>query len=338
MAKFNWFKKREVAFKKILVLMYHRIANIDTDPWQLAVSPEHFEEHLSFLQKNVKVITMPELIEQLTKKSVPSDSVCLTFDDGYRDNFDIAKPLLEKYNCPATFFIPSQNLLQQKAFWWDDLGTIIFNTKQLPAHFSQIINGHQITAGLGGESLLTEPLAEKQNRWQWPEKPATKRCELYLRIWEKLKPLNHPELETELAKIKTWAGVEEVSMPGCLPMTIGQLQLLSAHPLFEVGLHTVSHPALSSHPYTVQRREILENKNTLEHYCNRSINTIAFPYGDHNDVTVQIVQELQLTAAFSTTASSVTNESERQSLGRFQVNNWKGKKFEKLLRQWTKTK
>jgi peptidoglycan/xylan/chitin deacetylase (PgdA/CDA1 family) len=103
-------------------------------------------------------------------------------------------------------------------------------------------------------------------------------------------------------------------------------------------MHTVSHPALSSHPYEIQLREILENKNTLEHYCNRPINTIAFPYGDHSNVTLDIVQNLALAAAFSTKESSVTNESQRINLGRFQVNDWEGKKFEKLLYRWISTK
>jgi peptidoglycan/xylan/chitin deacetylase (PgdA/CDA1 family) len=336
--KLNWYKKRDLATKKILVLMYHRIADIDRDPWQLAVTPEHFEQSLTLLQKKFNVITVSELVEQLNNKSITSDSVCLTFDDGYADNFHIAKPLLEKYSCPATFFIPSQNLIQHSPFWWDELEAIIFNEEHLPTRFSQIINGHQIACGLGHESSLTERLVKKQNRWKWPEKPLTKRCRLYLRIWEALKPLPYPELEIELAKIKTWASIKEASKSEPLPMTMEQLQVLSSHPLFEIGMHTVSHPALSSHPYEIQLREILENKNTLEHYCNRPINTIAFPYGDHNNVTLDIVRNLALAAAFSTKESSVTNESQRINLGRFQVNDWKGEKFEKLLFKWIRAK
>ncbi|MEJ7830493.1 MAG: hypothetical protein WKF91_19950, partial [Segetibacter sp.] len=72
--------------------MYHRIADINRDPWQLAVTPEHFEQNLTLLQKKFNVITVSELVEQLNNKSITSDSVCLTFDDGYADNYLFAKP------------------------------------------------------------------------------------------------------------------------------------------------------------------------------------------------------------------------------------------------------
>jgi peptidoglycan/xylan/chitin deacetylase (PgdA/CDA1 family) len=336
MLTFNWCKRRNPSIKKAVVLMYHRIADLKRDPWQLAVSPEHFEQHLTAFKNKFNIITIPELAEQIENKSITSDSICLTFDDGYADNFYVAKPLLEKYSCPATFFITSHCLLKQEPFWWDELETIMLDEEHLPDHFAKVIGGRQITTKLGYQSLLTGSLTTKQNKWIWPKKPPTKRAELYLRIWETLKPLPYAELQNELAKIKTWASAKEVSRPESLPMTVEQLQILSSHPLFQIGLHTVSHPALSFHPYEVQLKEILENKNMLEKYCKSAINTIAFPYGNYNAITLDIVQDLKLSAAFSTKASSITSESKTLNLGRFQVKNLDSNSLDKQLLYWFK--
>jgi len=332
--KLNLFKRSNTSANKILVLMYHRIADVNNDPWQLAVSPGNFEQHLRLLQKKFYIITVPELLVQLNDKSITSNSVCLTFDDGYADNFHVAKLLLEKYKCSATFFVPSQNLLEQQAYWWDELEQIILNTIHLPVDFSGFIGSKKITVHLGNESILTEVIEQKHNKWRWPDKPPTQRCELYLRLWEILKPLPTLQLNTELVKIKTWAG--ENNSANTLPMTADQLQMISAHPLFGVGMHTATHASLSAHSYDVQVQEILENKKILEQYCNRSISTIAFPYGDYSEVTLNIIKALELDAAFSTKEASITNESIRTCLSRFQVNNWDKNFFEMQLLTWFK--
>src|SRR4051794_17154479 len=114
-------KIRRINEKKVVVLMYHRITDESIDPWQLAVNPYFFEQHLEVLQKRFKVIRVNELIHQLTTKLITANSVCITFDDGYRDNFLNAKPLLEKYKCPASFFIPTLYIGQEQMFWWDEL-------------------------------------------------------------------------------------------------------------------------------------------------------------------------------------------------------------------------
>src|ERR1700759_3055747 len=89
----------------IIVLMYHRVDKVDTNPWSICVSPENFEKQIRFLKQNFNIITVDELVIQLRSNTINQNAVCITFDDGYADNYIHAKPVLEKYNCPATFFI-----------------------------------------------------------------------------------------------------------------------------------------------------------------------------------------------------------------------------------------
>lgn len=336
MFKLKWLAKRNPVAEKALVLMYHRIADVNRDPWKLAVSPMHFEQQLALLTEKFTVVSVPELVRQMADKHVAPDSICLTFDDGYADNFHIAKPLLQKYKCPATFFITTQNLINQQAFWWDELERLLLDEEVLPDCFSAAIGGCEITARLGAETRLTALQKHKQNRWVWPQTPTTRRLKLYLRLWKALKPLLHSDIQTELAKIKNWANAKQESKPDLLPMTVGQLQQLAAHPLFHIGIHTLTHPALSSHPYEIQHKEIVENQRLLELCCNRSINTLAFPYGDYNAETLDIVRKHKLAACFSTKALPVTTESNPIDLGRFQVIDRNASALEKQLRYWFK--
>ncbi len=86
----------------VLVLMYHRVNRLRPDPWDSCVSPEHFEQHLQVIRS----IPIPTRI---------------TLDDGYADNYTTAKPLLERYDLPATIFVTSGAVDSRHEMWWDEL-------------------------------------------------------------------------------------------------------------------------------------------------------------------------------------------------------------------------
>ena len=104
-----------------VVLLYHRLIDDDQpDPEHLGISSELFESHLAMIAKHFATPTLPELCERLRSGDrLPRSSVCVTFDDGYRDNFERALPLLEEANVPATFFIATLPL-EGRFFPWDE--------------------------------------------------------------------------------------------------------------------------------------------------------------------------------------------------------------------------
>ena len=330
-----WLRRiRHLFRRKAIVLMYHRIATVDIDPWELAVSPENFEEQLKVLKQLYKPVPVSELVTQLYSGSILPKSVCLTFDDGYRDNYLIAKPLLERYKCPAVFYIPTQYIGQEKKFWWDELQEIILTSRNLPQNLSVLINKERFNYAIDDEAELTPGQLNKHKIWVWPDKAPTRRCGLYLALWEKLKPLPYQPIQEVLNQVKIWAGYKQAPGIEAFPMTGEQLSDLADHPLIKTGIHTISHPALSFHPKTVQQDEIAGNRRYLENYPGKPSDTIAYPYGDYNDVTISVVQEQQLKAAFTTEAKSVTREANPFRLGRFQVKNWNGPEFTTHLSKW----
>ena len=94
------------------ILMYHHVgallADADDIRRGLTVSAEDFETQMKFLKDNsYDVLTLAEMYGAVAKDSPLQKSVVLTFDDGYTDNFDVARPILQKYGFKGTFFIIS---------------------------------------------------------------------------------------------------------------------------------------------------------------------------------------------------------------------------------------
>src|SRR5215472_17196403 len=88
-----------------VILMYHRVARLAHDPWQLAVWPERFAEQIEALMQLRRVVPLGWLAAQLTQGRVPKKVAALTFDDGYADLLANARPTLVQRGCPATVFL-----------------------------------------------------------------------------------------------------------------------------------------------------------------------------------------------------------------------------------------
>jgi peptidoglycan/xylan/chitin deacetylase (PgdA/CDA1 family) len=99
---------------KAIILMYHRVTQVGADPWGLGVTPSHFAEQLAVLQKDGQPMRLPELVQALWARKIPRRAVVVTFDDGYADNLYNVKPLLDQYNIPATMFLSSGYIGQER--------------------------------------------------------------------------------------------------------------------------------------------------------------------------------------------------------------------------------
>ena len=85
-----------------------------------------FEKTINYLKKNYDIIPLSKLFEiHRTKGKVKRKTIALTFDDGYENNFDIALPVLKKYNVPGTFYIISKGLIKDQYLCWADAIDII---------------------------------------------------------------------------------------------------------------------------------------------------------------------------------------------------------------------
>lgn len=330
----NWFPIfKRVHENKVIILMYHRIANLESDPWSLAVSPQNFEQQLTILKNEFNVISVAQLVEQLETKTILEDSICLTFDDAYLDNYLFAKPLLEKYSCPATFFVASHYIDHPSQFWWDELEDIICNSIELPYYISILIN-RELFFFEFKKNKLSEAEIQQQKSWKYMEAPPTERCVLYLELWKRIKQLGYNELQAVLQQIKIWADYTAINRDDNKAMELQQLRTLIQNPLFKAGIHTSTHPALAFHPKEIQESEILDCDAYLKKNLESYLDVVAYPYGNYNGDTIDILKEQNVAAAMTTEQNSVTKYSNKYTLGRFQVDNINGEQFKKKIMEW----
>lgn len=317
-----------------IVLCYHRITTKDLDPWELAVTPENFEEQLQMLKERYKVIPVDRLFDKKTQKS-KAKSICITFDDGYTDNYTVAKPMLEGHGLPACFFISSGYTGKRQLFWWDELTAIILGSEVLPPAFALIVGNKNLTFDFSACTVLGHDEKNQLRSWRAKDKPVSKRCEPYLQLWETIRSLNADEIATVMRVLRDWSGfVLDEKTPDKFPMTEDQLTDLSRNSLFTIGLHTANHLALDFQSFSTQEEELVKNKAGLRRITQKEADIISFPYGRYNEDTLKLVTHHNIAASFTSEKKVVNKTSLPNRIGRFAVGNWSGAKLEKKLSKW----
>ena len=106
------------------IVMYHSITPLGKYENRLTVTRETFERQMRFLKTHkYNVVPLEDLIPLLKEKKIPSKTIAITIDDGYKDNYAYAFPILKKYNIPATIFIIVNEVgrEQNDRLSWDEI-------------------------------------------------------------------------------------------------------------------------------------------------------------------------------------------------------------------------
>jgi len=308
---FSLFKRKKLSSGA--VLMYHRIADAESDPWELAVSPKNFEEHLQILQ-HYKIITLNDLHNTIEKRANHHQGVSITFDDGYKDNYLIAKPLLEKYNLPANFFITTNTLGSIQEFWWDALERICLQSPCLPQQLV-LNNPYNISFQIGKAENEINPI------------------QLYYKLCDIFKGLAIEKQKSLIDYLEDWANNRN-QRTHYFTMTKTELLDLQSNKLFTLGAHTENHPFLADFEYPDQEKEIMGSIDFLKNLTTQEIHYFAYPHGGRNNFSVEILERTGIRLAFTTEPNCFHEDINRYEIPRFQVKNWNGKTFEGYLNRW----
>lgn len=317
-----------------LILMYHRISEDDIDPWSLRVTPEHFGEHLQVLQQHTQPLHLKELAQAHQESNIRDRAVAITFDDGYANNFYQAKPILEKYQVPATVFVTTDYLEQPREFWWDELEEILLQPGDLPPSLSLTIDEQQHHWELGKASQYSHLEAWANRSQQAWKSESGSRLHFYYSVWQKLQPLFPNQRQSLLEQIKAWANRSSTFRLTHRPLTVAELPQIEAGGIIELGAHTVSHPLLSEQSIAVQQEEIKQSKRDLERLLSHPIHSFAYPFGAYRAETVSLVKEAGFEYACSTVETTVWQKSDPWQLPRFEVQDWDKAEFERHLLNW----
>lgn len=273
----------------LAVLYFHRVLE-QTDPF-LPDDPtiEEFETLIAAVSKHFSTFTISKALELQAIGQLPKLSVCISFDDGYADNYTNALPILDKYQVPGTFFIATKGT-RQGTLWNDILLNGIRHT-QVP------------------ELTITDNI--------WQLNSTEKKVIAYLELVSQLKFMPNKERDETLAKIMQQLGT--INTPRCM-MTENQLKHL--HELgHEIGGHTTTHSILGVQDEQVALTEIQSNKTDLETILDSKIKTFAFPNGyfprDFNQSHIDMIKASGFKFACSTNDGGITSKSNRYSISRF---------------------
>jgi peptidoglycan/xylan/chitin deacetylase (PgdA/CDA1 family) len=102
-----------------VVVMFHRVQDGCDDADPLTTSVDMFERYCRFFKRRFRVVSLRDLVDRLERGLDLNRELAITFDDGYRDNFEHAAPVLENFSLPATFFVVTQWIGTDVVPWWD---------------------------------------------------------------------------------------------------------------------------------------------------------------------------------------------------------------------------
>jgi peptidoglycan/xylan/chitin deacetylase (PgdA/CDA1 family) len=283
----------------VVVLVYHRVTTLSSDPQLLAVSPENFRAQMKYLKDRFPLVRFED-----DWSRVKRPSIAVTFDDGYADNVLEALPILEEVGAPATFFVSTGNLNAINEYWWDELERIIMEDRPFPEKFT--LNDSRFGRG-------------------WPTATPAGREILYRELHPLVKQLDPASREDWLMQLRQWAQAGETGRQAYRAMTGDELRRLARSKWVTIGAHTVSHTPLSVLSEEQQREEIVSSKLQLETLLGTEIRVFSYPFGrkcDYNRASVRICREEGFVKAASNFPGQVHRWTDPYQLPRQLVRNW----------------
>lgn len=305
------------------VLMYHRVADLRSDPWGLAVSPANFASQLALLARYRQIMPLDHLVREARTGMLPAHAIAISFDDGYADNLHAALPLLERFAAPATFFVTTDPVGSGRAFWWDRLAALILERLE-PI---DCVLGTLPTAGRLHFGAI-EP-GDHDPYWRALRPSRTARQRSYTALWQALRAESDDVRERVLAELAVAAPTAAIS--SARPLEPAELKRLSEHPLADIGGHTASHPDLRTLPFDRQQAEMARGKASLERWCGKPITGFAYPHGLHNEASKASAEQAGFAWACTTRGSSLPSTPDPYAIPRLTIGNVDGLGLQRVL-------
>ncbi|MCX5644916.1 MAG: polysaccharide deacetylase family protein [Phycisphaerae bacterium] len=303
------------ATRSCAILQYHRVALLSHDPLRLAVQPHHFERQMEYLATSCNVISLNELRQHLETATPWRDrTVAVTFDGGYSDVLYTAQEVLERFEIPATVFVPSVNLIRRTRFWWDDLEDVL----------------------LAGDSCGPLVVETDEESYCWPLTSQHDRFRAFDDLYGILSnqaPARQRELITGILRSLDGPGEE---LDSHATLTAQELPRLEEGGRITVGGYTHHGVKLSLLSEPEQRREIQYNKRMLEEVLGHEIECFAYPFGDEGSYTTatgRILRDsgFRLSCRVSPDPVSVTGADGLYELPRLTIRDWNPFTFHRYL-------
>jgi peptidoglycan/xylan/chitin deacetylase (PgdA/CDA1 family) len=236
-------------------------------------APDEFERHIQTIRTYFTPIGIDDAIRATDGAPLPPNPILVTFDDGYRDNYDIAFPILKKYGVRAVFFIATHYINARRVFWWDRASFIMKTTKR-------------VRIALSYPKHLTLDLATPAQR-----EYATRAV---LRVIKSHRGLDLERYLEHLAEVANvpWNAELDGLLANSMLMTWDHIRHLRSHGM-DIQSHTRTHRVLQTLDATQLRSEIHGSRHDLQEQLGDCVTAISYPVGYRVVNSVDVRQELE---------------------------------------------
>jgi peptidoglycan/xylan/chitin deacetylase (PgdA/CDA1 family) len=242
-------------WRGVLALNYHRIGDPRESPFDpdlFSATQDMFDEHLRFLTRHLDVVRPDDITSGLDRRG---RYLLITFDDGYRDNYDRAFPVLRAHGVPATFFVTTGFLGRARVTWWDEIAWMVRRSPR-----DTMPSGPYVHAALG----LSAPRRDETRR-------------KLVRVLKAL-PADQTEGFLDFVATATGSGRCADAEASALWMTWDMVRELGDSGMV-IGGHTVDHAIMSGLSPSDQEQQIRGCAEHLRAELNAPMRFFSYPVG-----------------------------------------------------------
>jgi len=286
-----------------LIVCYHgviRNAKRDLQPlYQNTVSITDFERQIDYLARNFQTLSLADFAKRLSHdETLPRKAALITFDDGYRNNVELAAPILRRKGVPAVFHLATSYIGSRRTLWPDEVLLRILDWKT-----------PRITVPGGEETGVPVAFIDRiqlASRIKQRCKTLTPQCrEQYLSALRDVTPEVPSHYDEEAHTFMTWDEARTLTSTG-----------------FELGSHTVTHPILSRCEAATVEQELRQSKQVIEQETGQRCISLAYPNGgraDYSDAVMASASRAGYTVAFAIEDHRMTDPQRRHAIPRIVI-------------------
>jgi peptidoglycan/xylan/chitin deacetylase (PgdA/CDA1 family) len=272
------------------------------------ITPSAFREQLVYFKRHYTILELDEAVRRMREGNLPRHALAITFDDGYRNVYTYAYPVLKEMSVPATMFLPTDFVLEKKPLWVDRL---------------------EYAMGRTEGSFAERAARDAETR-------------------DELKRLGIDERERRLADIERASGTAFTDFSGersvYAPLTQDEIREMRAGGI-SFGAHTKTHPILSRiNSEEALRDEIAGSKGALEQAIGPLSNIFAYPNGqrgDWDERAERILEDARFVSSLTTVEGVSTKHTHPFRLKRYALdatdNGWVFAAIASGVRLWLRT-
>lgn len=264
----------------IVVLAYHRITPREQEhskinPFDsdlISATTEDFEWQMRYLRDHYQILPLTHLVAHLSGRDrIDQPSVIITFDDGFRDNYTYAYPILKELNIPATIFLSTEMVDSREAIWFQMVSFLMMKADP--------------------QSIPVEGIAERLPR---SNDAQIRRSDARM-LQKHLKSLPHRKFQSTLTDLKLSMKHENSlgalgDLDDAVAITWDQAREMQEHGI-QFGSHTVTHGILSRMEQSEQQRELVQSKRRIEEALGQTVQAIAYPVGRFSSINDDVLYE-----------------------------------------------